>query len=454
MIPSKNTPAGTVPVTEASAAPANDQGPHAANESSYGSWSRLSEEERAALGFRASAVPPAPSSSSGPSTPRPTLDEVLPRGVLLTLWHSNGLARALEESRAFLREVRPQVVQLHAGPQNLTTSVARVARSVRELLPGVVLIVGVAWDGWIENYNRADPAKAEGRAERQRIEDTYLAAVKAAYDAGCVMVVINSEAKGKQYPRAARALGAKLIDAIRGACPGMLLAHTAYDHPHYHPEERNHGGHLDADDEGYPWSVYLGGAAARRVEGLVLPSTGRVDVSMEQIYAAPAATEGGHTPMADLGALGRRIASSRSSFARAEALDWIDPTVAHVGYQQMHHIPAAAIAGCNARTPRVAFWASPTRMDAHGRAGVAVLAKARRGELTLDGADALTAAAIRAWAQGRLGIDGGTAWGTWGPKSRAACAEYQARVGITASGELDAATLTALQAELTQETAR
>lgn len=447
MNPSKNTPAGTVPVPEASATPANDQGPHAANESAYGSWSRLSEEERAALGFRASAVPSAPSSSSGPSTPRPTLEQVLPRGVILTLWHSNGLVRAYDEARALLQEARPQVVQLHAGPQNLTTSVARVARSVRQLLPGVVLIVGVAWDGWIENYDHA-PA-----AERERIERFYLSAVKAAYDAGCVLVVINSEAKGKVYPRAARALGAKLIDAIRGACPGMLIGHTAYDHPHYHPEERNNGGHLDADDEGYPWSVYLGGAAARRVEGLVLPATGRVDVSMEQVYAAPAADEHGHTPMADLGALGRRIASSRSSFARAQALDWIDPTVPHIPYWQAHHVPAASSAGCGARLARMAFWAAPTRLDAHGRAAITVLARARRGELTLDGADALTAAAIRAWAQGRLGIDGGTAWGTWGPKSRAACAQYQARVGLTASGELDAATLTALQAELATETA-
>lgn len=167
-------------------------------------------------------------------------------GVAVTLWDAGGLSRALEGSRALLAAARPQAVQLHAGPQGLADSVGRVADQVRALVPDAVLWSGVAWDGWIEDYDRATPAR---QAEVERL---YLRAIKACRAAGVGLLVINSEAKGKTYPRAARLLGARLIDQTRATCPGLLLGHTSFDHPHYHPEERDHGGRIDADDEGYP----------------------------------------------------------------------------------------------------------------------------------------------------------------------------------------------------------
>lgn len=358
----------------------------------------------------------------------------LPRGPLVTLWHSNGLGAALRDARGFLAAAKPPAVQIHAGPQGTRDGFASTAKALREIIPGVTLACGIAWDGWIEDYHEG------GASKRRSVEDLYMTAARAAHAAGAVLLVLNSEAAGKQYPHAARLLAVALIDRIREECPGMLLGHTAYDHPHYHPEERNNGGRIDADDEGYPWSVYLGGAVARAVPGLELPKTGRVDVSMEQVYAAPPKPEGKPQPMADLAALGRRIRSSAASFRKAEALGWIDPKVAHLSYQQAHHVPAASIVGENARTLRTAFWASPSRMDADGSRAVTFLAAAARGEVSRSNADPL----VRAWAQGRLGIDGGSAWGTWGPKSRAAAEAYQRGAGLPVSGELDAATLSAL----------
>lgn len=357
-------------------------------------------------------------------------------GLTLTLWDANGLGAALASSRALLADARPPGVQLHAGPQGLIADVGRAADEVRRLVPGVALAAGVAWDGWIEDYDRATAAR---QAEVERL---YLRAVKAAHGAGVGLLVINSEAKGKTYPRAARLLGARLIDQVRATCPGLQLGHTSFDHPHYHPEERDNGGRIDADDEGYPWSVYLGGAAARAVAGLVLPNSGRVDVAMPQVYAAPAAPEdGAQRPIAPRGALAARLASHRRSWARAVALGWIDAAAPVVPYVQLHHVDARDTAALGAVEPSLAGWAASSRLDDHGRAAVRALCAARRGELTLSGLTGLDLAAAVAWAQSRLGL---TADGAWGPRSRAACAAWQSAHGLPATGELTADTLAAL----------
>ena len=362
--------------------------------------------------------------------------ETLPSGVALTLWSGQGLPHALDASRTVLAAVQPQMVQLHAGPQGLLDHVAPIAAAVRRLVPGVALLVGVAWDGWIENYAR------ETARKQVEIEALYLRAVMAAHRAGALLVVINSEAAGKQYPEAARLFGARMIDTIRANCPGLLLGHTAYDHPHFHPEERNHGAAIDADDEGYPWSVYYGGDRARGVEGLVLPASGPVDVAMEQVYAAPAKGADGVVPMADAGALERRMRSSAASFRRAESLGWIDPTVPHLPYWQIHHVPRVSIAGQGALVPRVACWASPTRLDGDGLAGAQVLARAAARRLTLQTDEGLRRPTV-AWAQARLGV---TIDGVDGPKTRAAVARAQVELGLASTGDLTDETLVALAA--------
>ena len=357
-------------------------------------------------------------------------------GVAVTLWDAAGLQRAFAGARPLLVAAQPQAVQLHAGPQGLADSVGRVADQVRAVVPDAVLWSGVAWDGWIEDYDRATPAR---QAEVERL---YLRAIKACAAEGVVLTVINSEAKGKTYPRAARLLGARLIDATRATCPGLLLGHTSFDHPHYHPEERGNGGRIDADDEGYPWSVYLGGAAALAVAGLVLPSTGRVDVAMPQVYGAlPAPEDGQERPIAPRGALASRLASHRRSWARAVALGWIDAAAPVVPYVQLHHVDARDTAALGATEPTLAGWAASSRLDAHGAAAVRVLGAARRRTLRLAGLAGLDLAAAVAWGQARLGL---VADGAWGPRSRAACAAWQSAHGLPTSGSLDDATLYAL----------
>jgi hypothetical protein len=80
-----------------------------------------------------------------------------------------------------------------------------------------------------------------------------------------------------------------------------------------------------------------------------------------------------------------------------------------------------------------------------------ILAAGYRGQRTADHPgeairchDRLVAEVAECWAQHRLG--GLVVDGAWGPKSRAACAAFQARAGLTATGALDAPTLAALEA--------
>lgn len=354
-------------------------------------------------------------------------------GEFLTLWHSQGLPRAVTEALPLLQRIQPAGVQLHAGPQGLAAHAAREAERVRRAVPGVRLWVGVAWDGWVDDV-------ADGAAVPRIVERVYLPAARAARALGAELFVINSEAAGKVHPGAARRLGVEAIDRIRAECPGLLLGHTAYDHPHYHPEERNGGARIDADDEGYPWSAYLGAPElAEAVPGLLLPKSGPVDLELPQVYAAPAKDpKTGKQPMAGPGALRLRAKGSAASFARAVALGWIDPRVPVRPYVQAHHVRAEDTAGAVAAAGLAAVWAAPSRIDDEGRAALDVIARGRRG--LLRAADTAMPAVV-AWAQGRLGAVPDAAWG---PASRAACEAWQRARGLRVTGELDDATLAAL----------
>lgn len=360
--------------------------------------------------------------------PRP-----LTRRHALTLWSGDGLPRAVDDALPLLREARPAVVQLHAGPLGLRDHLPAAARRVRATLPGVALWVGVAWDGWV--------AEVGAVSVERLLTRIYLPAARAAADAGAELLVINSEAAGKLHPDPARLLACEAIDRIRAECPGLLLGHTAYDHPHYHPEERDHGGKIDPDEEGYPWSAYLGGAAARAA-GVQLPATGPVDLELPQRYAAPAKPEGRPQPMAGLGALQRRVASSQASFARAAALGWIDPGVPVLSYVQAHHVRAEDTAAVGATQP-LALWAAPTRLDDHGRRALRVLCAAERGELGAD-LGQTDWPVITAWAQGRVGAVGD---GQWGAKSTAAALAWLRAKGLDGDGRFGAELLKVLQVQ-------
>lgn len=364
-------------------------------------------------------------------TPRPA---PLPPGEVLTVWSADGLRAAVGTALPLLRRVRPAGVQLHAGPQGLAEHLEAQAARVRATVPGVRLWVGVAWDGWVDDV-------AEGGDVHRIVERVYLPAAWAARAVGAELLVINSEAAGKVHPAAARRLAVEAIDTIRAQCPGLLLGHTAFDHPHYHPEERDHGARIDADDEGYPWSAYLGAPElAAAVPGLELPKTGPVDIELPQVYAAPPkdpVTK--RQPMASVGALLKRAKASAESFDRAVRLGWIDPRVPVRSYVQAHHVRAQDTAGVAARQGLAALWAAPTRLDAEGVAALEVLARGRRGELT---AADVASPVVVAWAQGRLGL---VPDARWGQASTAACREHQRRAGLLDTGLLNASTLASLR---------
>ncbi|TAK26696.1 MAG: hypothetical protein EPO40_19445 [Myxococcaceae bacterium] len=349
----------------------------------------------------------------------------------LTLWAGDGLPSAVVSATPLLLEARPAVVQLHAGPQGLRDHLRAAALRVRATVPGVALWVGVAWDGWVDEVTAATVERV--------LERVYLPAARAAAAVGAELLVINSEAAGKIHPAAARLLAVRAIDIIRAECPGLLLGHTAYDHPHYHPEERDHGGKIDADEEGYPWSAYLGGAAAKAA-GVELPKSGPVDLELPQRYAAPAKPEGRPQPMAGVGSLQRRIAGSAASFARASALGWIDPAIPVLSYVQAHHVRAEDTAAVGASQP-LALWAAPTRIDDHGRRALRVLCAAERGELGAD-LGQTDWPVITAWAQGRVGAVGD---GQWGAKSTAAALAWLRARGLDGDGRFGAELLKALQ---------
>lgn len=373
----------------------------------------------------------------------PAIDQLPP--VLLTLYHGDGAVVAAEESIPLLRRLAPLPgepacfgVQLHAAPRDGRAHYDDAERVVRRIVPGLYRAAGLAFDGWVSNY---DAANEDGR---KAIVDLYVGAARNAFrEAGCRLYVLNPEAAGKQRPRAMRALAADVIDGVREACPGMALGHTAYDHPTSHAEEKNHGGALDADDEGYPWSGFLGGPIARTVPGLRFPRTGRVDVAAPQVYAAPPKDpETDEVPMASLGALARRDASHVASWTRAGRLGWIDRACPVVPYVQAHHVRAEDTVAHGVRRGPIFVWAAPTRMDEEGAAAVYVLVRAARGTLSLADLSPVERRAATAWVQARLGA---TPDGIWGDKSAKAAADAEKRMGLGARGEFNQALLDALQ---------
>lgn len=352
----------------------------------------------------------------------------IPLRHALTVWGGDGLPLAVANALPLLRETRPGIVQLHAGPQGLAANLRAAARVVRAAVPGVRLWVGVGWDGWV------DDATSAGAAARL-VERVYLPAARVAAGLGAELLVINSEAAGKLHPTEARRLAVAAIDAVRAECPGLAIGHTAYDHPDYHDEEPGNG-RIDADDTGYPWSAYLGGEAARKA-GVLLPATGPVDIELPQRYAAPPKPQGKPQPIAGVGALPARIRSSQASFSRAAALGWIDPAIPVRAYVQSHHVDARDTAAVGAREP-LALWAAPTRLDDHGRRALRVLCAAERGELQL----ATDPTVATAWAQGRVGAKGDGQWGT--ASTAAALAWLRAR-NLDGDGRLSAELLSLLQ---------
>jgi hypothetical protein len=388
----------------------------------------------------------------------------LPAGIApalaLTLWHGNGLRQATVDGLALLGsnpaiagDLRGAaargrlVLQLHAPPRDLNANLARMAALCRRDLPGVRLWAGVAWDGYPGEY-----ADAKSDAARDRIEEVYLGAARVAHAQGFELFVANSEAAGKLHPKAARDLSIDVVDGLRAQCPGMLLGHTAYDHPTYHGEEKGRGADgrpssIDADDEGYPWSVWVGGEVARAA-GARLPKDGRVAIELPQAYAAPPKPkDGGTQPTASIGSLARRLEGAGKSWDTATRLGWVDPLCPIRPYVQAHHVTAVDTCGAVAATDLSCLWAFPSRSDVEGMLAVAVLAAGEAGALTLAGHGLPGwSRAVAAWAQGRLNRDGAglKVDGAWGKGSTAGAKAWLQRECLPGDGALTDALLSAL----------
>lgn len=364
-------------------------------------------------------------------------------GFAVTSWHGDGLRASIPQTIALLQRYGLSaatkgrlIVQLHAPPNDLSANLPWAAGEVRRALPGARLWTGVAWDGYVANFENAN-----SDAARARVDEVYLKSARAAHSEGIELFVGDNEAAGKTHPAAARDLSCEVIDGIRAACPGMLLGHTSYDFPTYHPEERNNHERIDPDAEGYPWSAWLGGDDAKRA-GVRIPVTGRVDLELPQRYAAPAKRDDGTTPIAGIGALQRRVDGSTASFNRAIALGWIDASLPIRHYVQLHHVTAIDTVGVSAQIDLMAGWASPSRIDVEGTLAVAVMLAAQASSLSLAGPLPGWNKAVTAWAQGKIGglvIDG-----QFGPASRRATFAWQQAHGVPVTGVLDDATLAAL----------
>lgn len=273
--------------------------------------------------------------------------------IALTLWHSNGLRAAWNGSQRLLERVRPDVVQLHASPEGLRAHAPAVAAEVRRLLPASRLWLGVASD---------TPARAfaEGRLSLERAAAQLLVASRVASELACDAVCWNGEPaykrlSAKEPDRAP--LVSLVLNRTAEAYPALVQAHTAYDQPHLHGQ--------------YPWPAFLG------------PSS-PVRLSLPQVYVEPPDGQ----PLATKGALARRLADHRKSFAKVRALGWVKPEneLTVLPYFRVHHTAVRDLASVWGELGGACGWAAPSRVDEHGERALLALAKLRDAGFTGPGA--------------------------------------------------------------------
>lgn len=270
-------------------------------------------------------------------------------GLALTLWHGSGLRDAWSGAEALLRDSRPQIVQLHAGPEELRLHAAEVAGHVRAALPGVRLWLGVGMDGFPRRLGLG----------RERLVAEAVGIARLARDLRAEHLVLDAEAAWKSDDPEEReretALASGVVEAIARDVPEVVLGHTAYDQPGLHGS--------------YAWRAWLGGPGVR--------------YTWPQVYAAT----GGET-MAHRGALPRRERASLESYAAAVRKLGVRPDVADSDpaslewrpYVQLHGVPYPDTISLGVKYRLCAGWAAPSRLDDDGRTAVRALAELyRRG---------------------------------------------------------------------------
>jgi len=264
------------------------------------------------------------------------------RGPIVTFWGGDGAEAEVRASADLLRTAQPRAVQLH------TWTPGPAASLVRQIVPGVRIVMGVGVDGIARDV-------AQGRHSVEHGMQTMLHLAERARVLGAEAIVWNAEAGWKRPPTSgeARLLDALIrrgLDVVADQCPRLEQHHTAYDHPTYHST--------------YPWRAWLGEGSP-------------VVASWPQVYAAP-----GDGLMAHRGALPRREARALNSWASAIRAGWITPddpeTPVREGvqwrpYLQLHHVPAADTIAAALRYEGAMLWALRSRSDDDGRRAVAAL---------------------------------------------------------------------------------
>lgn len=281
---------------------------------------------------------------AGPAKPQ------LRPGVVLTLWHGDGLDDATDAATLdLLAQARPDVVQLHAAPKGLTAHARAAALKVRGALPGVRRWLGVGCDGWLWEW-------AQGRCSRQAAVDRLTGAADLAAELGAEAVCWNGEAAYKEHVAQGAELARVVLERTASVHPPLAQAFTSYDHPHYHPD---------------PWRSWC------------YPGS-PVTAALPQVYAAP-----GGDVLPYRGALPARERTAMASWQTAVRKGWVGPDV-HAGapgdeadldwypYVQAHSVLSRDTIPLALRYSLTSWWAAPTRLDAEGRLALLVVCELRR----------------------------------------------------------------------------
>lgn len=308
-------------------------------------------------------------------------ERLLSETLCLTLWDPNGLQRALERAKNLLAEVRPDAVQLHAGPRELIANGARIERELRELLgDDLQLWIGVGADGTIDDY-------AEGRATAADVVRPLVETAKLAESLGAKVHCLDPEgewkrARGKNSEGIARDVSLSCAEAA----PSCVQAVTTYDHPSLHGA--------------FPWRGFCGvGSKA----SLFLPQVyaGAVVAGQTQLVAPhrrslPRRAE---TSLASIRAA-VRAGMLRADEQDASGLDTSARDLDVAPYLQGHSVHEHATLQALIEAPIASVWAAMARMDERGIAALRRAAKVRRVVFSGPGA-------VRAYQEMRgLKVDG------------------------------------------------
>lgn len=301
-----------------------------------------------------------------------TLDphKYVKRAAVAALWTPRDTSETLTPRvLRILRDTRPQVVMIHARPDNLEEDAAGVWEGVLRLAGGVAgwrprLWLGAGCDTAYKRLANREWDEGQSAAFLARGAQT-------SSRLGAELHLWNNEAGAKLDLASARRLTKRVVSDTRSKHPLLVQGHTAYYAPGYHAK--------------YPWAEWCG------EDG--------VDVALPQLYVAPPEPEEGPRPFAAPSAMRDAMALHRRSWAAAIKSGMIRGSLPVWPYLQLHHTrwPSLVTAAMNPtawsktkhpvgiRAHAAAFWTvEKDRCDAHGEYALRVCAEMVRRELTVE----------------------------------------------------------------------